>query len=128
MRKRVAVVGATGIAGQQFVVALDRHPWFEVVVLAASERSAGKPYREALRDATTRARRWWCAEEPPAAVLDLVVENADGLDLAGIDLVFTAVASEAARVLSRSTRRRRRSSARRRRSTMRTTCRSSSPA
>src|SRR5688572_99347 len=41
-RQRVAVVGATGIAGQQFRVALDRHPWFDVVMLAASERSAGK--------------------------------------------------------------------------------------
>jgi len=41
MRKRVAVVGATGIAGQQFVLALAQHPWFEIVRLAASERSAG---------------------------------------------------------------------------------------
>ena len=44
MRKRVAVVGATGIAGQQFLVALAGHPWFEVARLAASERSAGKTY------------------------------------------------------------------------------------
>ena len=44
MRKRVAVVGATGIAGQQFLLALAQHPWFEIVVLAASERSAGKTY------------------------------------------------------------------------------------
>ena len=99
MKKRIAVVGATGIAGQQFLVALDGHPWFEVVRLAASERSAGKPYREAIRDARTGAQRWWCAEPPPAAMLDLPVENADGLDLAGIDLVFSAVESEAARVL-----------------------------
>ena len=47
MRKRVAVVGATGIAGQQFLVALSGHPWFEVALLAASERSAGKTYAAA---------------------------------------------------------------------------------
>jgi aspartate-semialdehyde dehydrogenase len=98
-RKRVAVIGATGIAGQQFLVALAGHPWFEVVMLAASERSAGKRYAEAIRDAKTGARRWWCAEEPPAAVLDLTVQNGDGLDVSGIDVVFSAVESDAARVL-----------------------------
>ena len=54
MQKRVAVVGATGIAGQQFLVALARHPWFEVVMLAASERSAGKTYGAALADRQDR--------------------------------------------------------------------------
>jgi aspartate-semialdehyde dehydrogenase len=99
MKKRVAVVGATGLAGQQCLVALDRHPWFDVVALAASERSAGKPYSAAIRDATSGARRWWCAEEPPAAMLDIPVQNAPELDLTGIDLVFSAVESEAARDL-----------------------------
>jgi aspartate-semialdehyde dehydrogenase len=87
MKKRVAVVGATGIAGQQCLTALDRHPWFDVVMLAASERSAGKSYRDAIRDAKTGARRWWCAEEPPAAVMDLPVQNADSLDL--VELVMS---------------------------------------
>jgi aspartate-semialdehyde dehydrogenase len=99
MKKQVAVVGATGIAGQEFLVALDGHPWFEVVMLAASERSAGKTYGAALVDAKSGARRWWCREEPPAACLALPVENADRLDLAGIDIVFTAIESDAARVL-----------------------------
>jgi aspartate-semialdehyde dehydrogenase len=99
MRRRVAVVGATGIAGQQFLIALDGHPWFEVVRLAASERSAGKPYGEAIRGAKSGARRWWCVEEPPASVLELPVEHGDGLDLDGIDIVFSAVESDAARVL-----------------------------
>ena len=99
MKKRVAVVGATGIAGQQCLVALDRHPWFETVLLAASERSAGKTYEQALRDAKTGARRWWCNEEPPAALLQLPVENAAELNLTGIDAVFSAVESDAARVL-----------------------------
>jgi aspartate-semialdehyde dehydrogenase len=99
MKKQVAVVGATGIAGQQFLVALSGHPWFEVVTLAASERSAGKSYREALRDPRTGARRWWCAEEAPAPLLELPVEHAEELDLAGIDIVFSAVESDAARRL-----------------------------
>ena len=98
-RRRVAVVGATGVAGQQFLVALDRHPWFDVVALAASARSAGKPYREAIRDAKTGAQRWWCVEPPPAAFLDLTVQDGERLDLDGIDLVFSAVESDAARVL-----------------------------
>ena len=99
MKKRVAVVGATGIAGQQCLVALERHPWFEVVMLAASERSAGKPYGAAIRDARTGERRWWCQEAPPAAMLDLPVEHAEHLNLSGIDVVFSAVESDAARQL-----------------------------
>ena len=99
MKKRVAVVGATGIAGQQCLAALDRHPWFDVVMVAASERSAGKSYASAIRDAKTGARRWWCAEEPPATVLDLPVAHAAQLNLAGIDVVFTAIESDAAREL-----------------------------
>ena len=98
-RKRVAVVGATGIAGQQFLAALDGHPWFDVVKLAASERSAGKTYAAALRDPKTGARRWWCAEEPSPAVLALPVENGDGLDVSDVDIVFSAVESDAARLL-----------------------------
>ena len=98
-RRRVAVVGATGLAGQQLVLALAGHPWFEVVRLAASERSAGKTYEAALRDSATGARRWYCDEEPPAALLRLPVERADRLDLDGVDVVFTAVESDAAREL-----------------------------
>jgi aspartate-semialdehyde dehydrogenase len=98
-KKRCAVVGATGIAGQQCLVALDGHPWFEVAMLAASERSAGKTYADALRDGKTGARRWWCLEAPSPGLLRLPVENGDGLNLAGIDVVFSAVESDAARVL-----------------------------
>jgi aspartate-semialdehyde dehydrogenase len=59
---RAAVVGATGIAGQQALVSLADHPWFEVTVLAASARTAGKPYADAIRD-KNGARHWWCTEE-----------------------------------------------------------------
>ena len=99
MKKQVAVVGATGIAGQQFLVALRNHPWFEVRALAASERSAGKSYGEAIRDPKTGARRWWCQEEPPQQALSLPVHEASSLNLNGIDLVFSAVESEPAREL-----------------------------
>ena len=99
MRKRkVAVVGATGIAGQQFLAALVDHPWFEVTGLAASPRSAGKPYRDAIRDASG-ARRWWCREEPHATVLDLVVEDASHLDASRFDVIFSAVEADPAREL-----------------------------
>ena len=81
MKKRVAVVGATGIAGQQFLLALQNHPWFEVSLLAASERSAGKSYGEAIRDAKTGARRWWCQEEPPPQALSLPVYQASSLNM-----------------------------------------------
>jgi len=97
--RRVAVVGATGVAGQQFVAALDRHPWFRLTSLAASERSAGRSYAQALTDAKTGARRWYCDEEPSSEVLALPVVDARELDLDSVDIVFTAVESDAAREL-----------------------------
>ena len=99
MKKRVAVVGATGIAGQQFLIALHNHPWFEVSLLAASERSARKSYGEAIRDPKTGARRWWCQEEPPPQALSLPVYEASSITLSGIDLLFSAVESDVAREL-----------------------------
>ena len=95
----VAIVGATGIAGQQFVDALRAHPWFEIAVLAASERSAGKQYGEALRDAKTGALRWWCSDAPPARALALPVIAATDLDVGAVDLVFSAIESDVARTL-----------------------------
>jgi aspartate-semialdehyde dehydrogenase len=100
MRRPLAagIVGATGIAGQQFVVALHGHPWFRITRLAASERSAGRPYAEALRDPATGARRWWCAEEPAPEVLGLTVEAGDDFDPRGLDVVFSATEADVARV------------------------------
>jgi aspartate-semialdehyde dehydrogenase len=94
-RKRAAVIGATGIAGQQFLVALSRHPWFEVTALAASERSAGKPYRDAITDAGG-ALRWYCQEPLDPAVASLRVQDAARLDAGAVDVVFSAVESDAA--------------------------------
>lgn len=97
-KRRVAVVGATGVAGQQFLVALAGHPWFDVVALAASARNAGKTFADAIRDANG-ARRWWASPEPPAAFLDITVEDAAKLDPGKVDCVFAAVESDAAREL-----------------------------
>jgi len=97
-KKRVAVIGATGLAGQQFLAALAGHPYFEVAALAASERSAGKPYRAALTDAAG-AFRWYGAEPLDAAFAAMTVQDAARLDAEAVDLVFTAVESDAAREL-----------------------------
>src|SRR5258705_1638824 len=96
---RVAIVGATGIAGQQFIDALRDHPWFEITAVAASERSAGKSYGTALRDAKTGALRWWCNAPPPPTLLDLGMTTGEAVDLDAVDLVFSAIESEPAREL-----------------------------
>ncbi len=94
----VAVVGATGIAGQQVLNALEDHPFFEVAAVAASERSAGKSFEEAITDAESGIRRWYVSgTEPPARTLALTVQDARRLKLEGVALVFAAVESEAAR-------------------------------
>ncbi len=98
-RRRVAVVGATGVAGQQFLVSLKSHPWFEVKRLAASERSAGKKFRDAIKDSSSGATRWFCDAPCPPEVLDITVENAEKLILDDIDLVFTAIESDAAKIV-----------------------------
>jgi len=97
-RRRVAVVGATGVAGQQFLVSLANHPWFEIARLAASERSAGKKFADAIKD-SHGATRWFCDEPCPTHALDLTVEHAEKLKLDDIDLVFTAIESDAAKVV-----------------------------
>ncbi|MSP59941.1 MAG: aspartate-semialdehyde dehydrogenase [Myxococcales bacterium] len=97
-RIRAAVLGATGVAGQQFLVALDGHPSFELVRLAASERSAGKRYADALRDASGRTS-WYCKEALSEEHARLMVEDASKMSSDGIDIVFAAVESDAAREL-----------------------------
>ena len=84
---RVAVVGATGMVGQRFVSLLADHPWFEIAVVAASARSAGKTYEEAVSD------RWAFDWSIPQNVRPLVVRDAS--DVAAVtgevDFVFCAV-------------------------------------
>jgi aspartate-semialdehyde dehydrogenase len=97
-RRRVAVVGATGVAGQQFLVTLAEHPWFELTTLAASSRSAGKSYLDAIRDAHG-SQRWGCQEALPERFAGMRVVDARELDTGSVDLVFSAVESAAARPL-----------------------------
>jgi aspartate-semialdehyde dehydrogenase len=97
-KKTAAVVGATGVAGQQFLVALARHPWFEVTALAASERSAGKRYQDAITDASG-AVRWYCQEPLDPTFAGLRVQDAARLDATAVDVVFSAVESDAAKEL-----------------------------
>src|SRR5262245_33301622 len=97
-QRTVAVIGATGIAGQQFLVALAKHPWFRVTHVAASERSAGKLLLEALTDSSGHLR-WYCDEPPPADLMRLRVEDARHFDPGSVDVGFTAVESDAAKEL-----------------------------
>src|SRR5437016_8661044 len=94
-RLPVCVVGATGIAGQQFLASLKDHPEFEVVRLAASQRSAGKRYGEAIRD-PSGAVKLYCAEPLPDEFAELRIEDASTMDPQGLGLIFTAIESDAA--------------------------------
>ena len=96
---KAAIVGATGIVGQQFIVALRDHPWIKVTSIAASERSAGRTYREALTDAKSGAFRWYCDEPPAPEAMDLPVQNAHEMEPSGVDIVFSAVESDQAQIL-----------------------------
>src|SRR5215212_9082460 len=100
MSKRipVAVVGATGLAGQQALVALARHPQFEVVKLAASSRSAGKTYKQAITEASGQLR-WYAGAPLDEGFAALPVEDAAEMDASGLGAVFSAVESEPAREL-----------------------------
>ena len=66
---RVGILGGTGMVGQRFISLLENHPWYEVVAIAASPRSAGKTYKEAV------GARWKMAKPMPKAVEDIVVMN-----------------------------------------------------
>ena len=96
---RAAVVGATGIVGQQFLVALKDNPWIRVTALAASERSAGQSYRKAITDQSSGAVRWFCAEPPVEELMDLPVVDATKLSTKDVDLVFSAIDSGPAKTL-----------------------------
>ena len=84
---KAAVLGATGMVGQRFIQLLEDHPWFEVAVVAASPRSAGKTYAEAVGD------RWKMDTPMPEAVKNMVVMNVNEVDAvaAQVDFCFSAV-------------------------------------
>lgn len=84
---RVGILGATGMVGQRFISLLENHPWFEVVTVAASPRSAGKTYEEAV------GGRWKMQTPMPEGVKNLVVANVNEIEkvASGVDFVFSAV-------------------------------------
>ena len=84
---KVGVLGATGMVGQRFLSLLENHPWYEVVTVAASPRSAGKTYEEAVGD------RWKMTTPMPEAVKKLTVMNVNEVEkvASSVDFVFSAV-------------------------------------
>ena len=84
---KVGILGATGMVGQRFISLLENHPWFEVVTVAASPRSAGKTYEEAV------GGRWKMDTPMPEGVKNLVVMNVNEVEkvAATVDFVFSAV-------------------------------------
>ncbi len=84
---KVGILGGTGMVGQRFIALLENHPWFEVTTIAASERSAGKTYEEAV------GGRWKMDTPMPQAVKEIMVMNVNEVEkvAAGVDFVFSAV-------------------------------------
>ena len=84
---RVGILGGTGMVGQRFISLLENHPWFEVVCVAASPRSAGKTYEEAV------GGRWKMQTPMPEAVKKLIVKNVNDVEEVSseVDFVFSAV-------------------------------------
>ena len=84
---RVGVLGATGMVGQRFIALLENHPWYEVTALAASPRSAGKTYEEAV------GGRWKMTTPMPESVKNMVVMNVNEVEQVAscVDFVFSAV-------------------------------------
>ena len=84
---KVGILGGTGMVGQRFIALLENHPWFEVTAIAASPRSAGKTYEEAV------GGRWKMDTPMPEAVKKIVVMNVNEVEkvASGVDFVFSAV-------------------------------------
>ena len=84
---KVGIVGATGMVGQRFVTLLENHPWFKLTVLAASGRSAGKTYEEAV------GPRWAMTSPMPESVKKMVVLDASKVEevASQVDFIFCAV-------------------------------------
>lgn len=84
---KVGILGGTGMVGQRFISLLENHPWFEVTTIAASPRSAGKSYEEAVGD------RWKMDAPMPEAVKKIVVMDVNEVEKVAsqVDFVFSAV-------------------------------------
>lgn len=86
-RLKVGILGGTGMVGQRFISLLENHPWFEVVTIAASPRSAGKTYEDAV------GGRWKMDTPMPEAVKKIVVQDVSDVKAVSdsVDFVFSAV-------------------------------------
>ena len=84
---KVGIIGATGMVGQRFTLLLENHPWFEVTVLAASKRSAGKTYGETVEG------RWHMTAPLPEKYKDMVIVDAENVEevASQVDFCFCAV-------------------------------------
>lgn len=84
---KVGILGGTGMVGQRFISLLENHPWFRVTMIAASERSAGKTYEEAV------GGRWKMETPMPDSVKNIIVKNVNEVEevASSVDFVFSAV-------------------------------------
>jgi aspartate-semialdehyde dehydrogenase len=96
---KAALIGATGAVGQEFAVALNKHPWFELVQIASSPRSAGKKYIDALRDKDSGVLKWHNKEQVPDYIRDMIVSRVEDVDPRKFDLIFTALESDDAKTI-----------------------------
>lgn len=90
----VGILGATGAVGQKFIRLLEHHPWFKIVALGASERSAGKPYEEAAN--------WVETSELPGSISKFIVRNCSPEAFSDVDFVFSGLDSSVAGTVERS--------------------------
>jgi aspartate-semialdehyde dehydrogenase len=91
LKRKVAILGATGVVGQRFIQLLQKHPWFEIEVLAASERSAGRKYRDACN--------WILESDMPSNIGEMLLVNSaiESVERVGnVDLVFSALPADIA--------------------------------
>ena len=85
---KVGILGATGAVGQKFIRLLQGHPWFEIAALGASERSAGKQYKQAAN--------WIEDVTLPDYIAEMTVANCDPAEMSGVDFVFSGLDSSVA--------------------------------
>lgn len=85
---KVGILGATGAVGQKFIRLLQGHPWFEIEALGASERSAGKKYKEAAN--------WIEDVELPGYIKETTVKNCEPAEFSNVDFVFSGLDSSVA--------------------------------
>lgn len=88
MALKVGILGATGMVGQRFIELLEKHKWFRIEALMASERSAGKKYKDAAN--------WYLAGDMPTDISEMNVQDMDPAMADDLDLVFSAIPSDIA--------------------------------